>query len=132
MELELTESAFLEDGKRLMSVMRELSDTGFILSLDDFGSGYSSLTQLLQLPVSTLKIDKGFIDTWEAQHNSVLIAGVVSIAHQLQLKTLAEGVETAEQLEWLIDHGCVLFQGYLFSPPVHKDQASKMLMQLSS
>ena len=118
LELELTESAFLEDGKRLMSVMRELSDTGFILSLDDFGSGYSSLTQLLQLPVSTLKIDKGFIDTWEAQHNSVLIAGVVSIAHQLRLKTLAEGVETTEQVEMLKSVGCEYAQGYHYSRPI--------------
>ena len=118
LELELTESAFLEDGKRLMNIMRELSETGFILSLDDFGSGYSSLTQLLQIQVTTLKIDKGFIDTWEAQRNSVLIEGVVSIARQLHLKTLAEGVETAEQVEMLKAAGCEYAQGYHYAKPL--------------
>ena len=118
LELELTESAFLEDGKRLMSVMRELAETGFILSLDDFGSGYSSLTQLLRLPVSTLKIDKEFIDTWEARRNSVLIEGVVSLAQRLRLKTLAEGVETAEQVEMLKSVGCEYAQGYHYSRPI--------------
>ena len=118
LELELTESAFLEDGKRLMSVMRELAETGFILSLDDFGSGYSSLTQLLRLPVSTLKIDKEFIDTWEARRNSVLIEGVVSLAQRLRLKALAEGVETAEQVEMLKSVGCEYAQGYHYSRPI--------------
>ena len=121
LELELTESAFLEDSKRLMNVMRELSETGFILSLDDFGSGYSSLTQLLQLPVTTLKFDKGFIDTWEANKNSVLIDGVISIARQLKLKILAEGVETIEQIEMLKMAGCEYAQGYYYSKPLTVD-----------
>ena len=82
------------------------------------GIGSFTLTQLLQIPVTTLKIDKGFIDTWEAQRNSVLIEGVVSIARQLHLKTLAEGVETAEQVEMLKAAGCEYAQGYHYAKPL--------------
>lgn len=133
LRLELTESMLQDNVGSTIVKMDALRLLGVRFSLDDFGTGYSSLSYLKRLPLDVLKIDKSFVDDIFADPSDAAIARtIIALARSLDIDVVAEGVETAEQLEWLLDHGCVLFQGYLFSPPVHKDQASKMLMQLSS
>ena len=133
LRLELTESMLQDNVGSTIVKMNALRLLGVRFSLDDFGTGYSSLSYLKRLPIDVLKIDKSFVDDIFADPSDAAIARtIIALARSLDIDVVAEGVETAEQLEWLLDHGCVLFQGYLFSPPVHKDQASKMLMQLSS
>lgn len=133
LRLELTESMLQDNVGSTIVKMDALRLLGVRFSLDDFGTGYSSLSYLKRLPLDVLKIDKSFVDDIFADPSDAAIARtIIALARSLDIDVVAEGVETAEQLEWLLDHGCVLFQGNLFSPPVHKDQASKMLMQLSS
>lgn len=133
LRLELTENMLQDNVGSTIVKMDALRLLGVRFSLDDFGTGYSSLSYLKRLPLDVLKIDKSFVDDIFADPSDAAIARtIIALARSLDIDVVAEGVETAEQLEWLLDHGCVLFQGYLFSPPVHKDQASKMLMQLSS
>ena len=133
LRLELTESMLQDDVGSAIVKMDALRLLGVRFSLDDFGTGYSSLSYLKRLPLDVLKIDKSFVDDIFADpSDAAIVRTIIALARSLGIDVVAEGVETAEQLEWLLDHGCVLFQGYLFSPPVHKDQASKMLMQLSS
>lgn len=133
LRLELTESMLQDNVGSAIVKMDALRLLGVRFSLDDFGTGYSSLSYLKRLPLDVLKIDKSFVDDIFADpSDAAIVRTIIALARSLDIDVVAEGVETAEQLEWLLDHGCVLFQGYLFSPPVHKDQASKMLMQLSS
>ncbi|WP_172116733.1 putative bifunctional diguanylate cyclase/phosphodiesterase [Halomonas hibernica] len=133
LRLELTESMLQDNVGSTIVKMDALRLLGVRFSLDDFGTGYSSLSYLKRLPLDVLKIDKSFVDDIFADPgDAAIVRTIIALARSLDIDVVAEGVETAEQLEWLLDHGCVLFQGYLFSPPVHKDQASKMLMQLSS
>lgn len=133
LRLELTESMLQDNVGSTIVKMDALRLLGVRFSLDDFGTGYSSLSYLKRLPLDVLKIDKSFVDDIFADpSDAAIVRTIIALARSLDIDVVAEGVETAEQLEWLLDHGCVLFQGYLFSPPVHKDQASKMLMQLSS
>lgn len=133
LRLELTESMLQDNVGSTIVKMDALRLLGVRFSLDDFGTGYSSLSYLKRLPLDVLKIDKSFVDDiFSDPSDAAIVRTIIALARSLDIDVVAEGVETAEQLEWLLDHGCVLFQGYLFSPPVHKDQASKMLMQLSS
>lgn len=133
LRLELTESLLQDNVGSTIVKMDALRLLGVRFSLDDFGTGYSSLSYLKRLPLDVLKIDKSFVDDIFADpSDAAIVRTIIALARSLDIDVVAEGVETAEQLEWLLDHGCVLFQGNLFSPPVHKDQASKMLMQLSS
>jgi EAL domain-containing protein (putative c-di-GMP-specific phosphodiesterase class I) len=123
LELELTESALLENVDRALHSMQQLSALGVHLSFDDFGTGYSSLSYLRQFHVDKLKIDKSFVCDIPRDASSVAIANtVVAIGHQLRMTVIAEGVETAEQAQLLIDMGCDALQGYLFSRPM-KGQA---------
>lgn len=129
-ELEITETALigsLEEGARRLQALKDL---GLGLSLDDFGTGYSSLTYLQQLPVNTLKIDKAFIDMIILQDTKKgIIKSIVDMAHSLQMTVVAEGVETAEQLEYLGQCSCDRFQGYIISRPVPEEDAIKFLKQ---
>lgn len=133
LRLELTESMLQDNVGSTIVKMDALRLLGVRFSLDDFGTGYSSLSYMKRLPLDVMKIDKSFVDDIFADpSDAAIVRTIIALARSLDIDVVAEGVETAEQLEWLLDHGCVLFQGNLFSPPVHKDQASKMLMQLSS
>ncbi|WP_100640995.1 putative bifunctional diguanylate cyclase/phosphodiesterase [Marinobacter salexigens] len=128
LRLELTESMLQANVLSTITKMDALRLLGVRFSLDDFGTGYSSLSYLKRLPLDVLKIDKSFVEDIFADPSDAAIARtIIALARSLDIDVVAEGVETAEQLEWLLDHGCVFFQGYLFSPPVHKEQASKML-----
>jgi len=119
LEIEVTEGLLFDDEQRAIEVMARVQEMGISLTLDDFGTGYSSLKYLKNLPISTLKIDRGFVAALPDSHeNSAIVRMVLSLARELGIMVVAEGVETAEQLRFLIDTGCRLIQGYLFSPPV--------------
>ena len=111
-----------------IKLLKKLRAEGIGLALDDFGTGYSSLTYLIQLPIDTLKIDRSFVrNMTSGSDTETIVAAIISMAKQLNLKIIAEGVETEEQLSFLKKHGCDKFQGYLYSPPVSEDEFFKLL-----
>ncbi|MEG2140197.1 MAG: EAL domain-containing protein, partial [Bilophila sp.] len=119
LELELTETVFLENATQLGEAMQALQDYGFHLSMDDFGSGYSSLTMLKNLPLNIIKIDRSFLQEGvSTAQGQIIIRHILSMAKQLRLQTIAEGVETLEQARFLLDSGCTTAQGYYYSRPV--------------
>jgi diguanylate cyclase (GGDEF)-like protein len=119
LELELTESAVMYDPETSTKILRQLSRLGVQISIDDFGTGYSSLSALKRFPLDRLKIDRTFIrDVPGNSEDESIVRAVISLAHSLKLKVIAEGVETAEQLEFLRELGCDQYQGYHFSPPL--------------
>lgn len=119
LKLELTESVVLDDLAGIVAKMHELKALGIGLSMDDFGTGYSSLSYLKQLPLDQLKIDKSFVnDIVSNQGDALMVQTIISMAHNFRLNVIAEGVETSEQLAFLKRHGCMVYQGYLFSKPV--------------
>jgi diguanylate cyclase (GGDEF)-like protein/PAS domain S-box-containing protein len=127
--LELTESILMEDVATTSEALQHLRaiDIGHV-SVDDFGTGYSSLSYLQRFPISTIKIDRSFVnDVTTNPGSSAIAAAIIALAHSLQLVTVAEGVETEDQLRWLQDHGCDAFQGYLFSPPLPVQGITRLL-----
>ena len=119
LELELTESLIMQDIGLAVATMKELRALGLQLSIDDFGTGYSSLSALKTFPVARLKIDKSFIDGLLADENDKAVAGaVISLGRTLNLRVIAEGVESEAQAAFLRDINCDEMQGYLFSKPL--------------
>lgn len=119
LKLELTESMLLEDVEMMISKMVSLRKVGVGFELDDFGTGYSSLQYLKKLPLNQLKIDQSFVrDLSKDENDQVIIRTIITTAHSLNLNVIAEGVETAEQLEFLKNQGCNHYQGYYFGKPV--------------
>jgi len=115
LELEFTENMLIKQGRKSLAVLQELEDMGITLSIDDFGTGFSSLSYLKTLPIHTLKIDKSFIaDTPHCEGDCAIAKSIISLAHNLNLDVIAEGVETAEQLKFLSDNGCSVIQGFYF------------------
>jgi len=129
LELELTESLIMRDVGKAIATMQRLRARGVQFSIDDFGTGYSSLSALKNFPVSRLKIDKSFIhDIGAASDNDRAVAGaVISLGHKLNLRVIAEGVETLEQLTFLRENECDEMQGYHFSKPVGADEIGRLL-----
>ena len=120
--LEITEQVALQDIDRTISMLRALKTIGFKIAIDDFGTGYSSLNYLHGLPVDAIKIDKSFVSTLSSNNkNATIVEMLVVLAHQLDLKVVAEGVETDMQYQQLIDWHCDYIQGYLFSKPLDKN-----------
>lgn len=118
LELELTESAVMDDAEKTVEILGELKSSGVRLSIDDFGTGYSSLSYLGQFPVDTLKIDRSFIrDLTKNTVNQTIVGTIVNLAHSLKKDVVAEGVETKEQLQVLKQMRCEMGQGYLFGKP---------------
>ena len=118
-ELELTESVFTENSEKLLKIMHKLHEIGFKLSLDDFGSGYSSLNMLKDMPVDVVKIDKEFFsDTMNTSKGRAVISTVVDLAKNLDMDVISEGVETREQVEFLTEIHCAMVQGYYFAKPM--------------
>jgi len=123
LELELTESMIMHDLPSAMSKMKQLNDLGVNLSIDDFGTGYSSLSALKRFPIGRLKIDRTFVQGVSSDEDDrAIAAAVISLAQKLQLRVLAEGVETREQLDFLISNGCDEAQGYYFSEALPEDE----------
>jgi len=130
LELELTESSILQNKHSSIAVLAALSDLGIGLSLDDFGTGYSSLSYLKKLPINILKIDRSFIsDLPHDQHDMAIATTILAMAKNLDLKVVAEGVETAEQSLFLNDNGCDYLQGFFFSKPVKAEELQQLLAE---
>ncbi len=129
LELELTEGVAMHDPQGAISVMNNLHDRGIRMSIDDFGTGYSSLSYLKKFRVYKLKIDQSFVrDINTDLEDKAIVAAVISMANSLGLQTIAEGVETAEQLQFLREHGCNEAQGYYFSKPLPADQIEALFI----
>jgi diguanylate cyclase (GGDEF)-like protein/PAS domain S-box-containing protein len=118
LKLEITESAFLGDIRRAQATLRRLQMLGVGWSLDDFGTGYSSLSYLHRLQVDTVKVDRSFVSRIGRDDGAEMVRAIAAIAHNMGMNVVAEGVETAEQLEWLRAIGCEYAQGFYFSRPV--------------
>ena len=130
LELELTESMVMHDVEQATAIMGNLKALGVKLSIDDFGTGYSSLAYLRHFPIDVLKIDKSFVnDINHSADDAAIVRAIISLAHSLRLKVIAEGVETAQQLEFLRQHGCDQMQGYLFSRPLQAPAFEALLRQ---
>jgi diguanylate cyclase (GGDEF)-like protein/PAS domain S-box-containing protein len=129
LELELTEGLVMRDLERAVATMKELQAAGICFAIDDFGTGYSSLSALKSLPVSRLKIDQSFVrNLAEDEDDRTIAAAVISLGQKLNLKVIAEGVETDEQLAFLRDNQCDEIQGYHFSRPVNSETIQAMLL----
>ncbi|WP_158540885.1 EAL domain-containing protein [Thiomonas sp. X19] len=128
LELEITESVLMHEPERVAALIAELRARGVDTAIDDFGTGYSSLAYLKRLPVSALKIDRAFIKDLPNDAEDIAITkAVLLLARELGLRVVAEGVETAEQLEFLRSHGCDTYQGYFCSRPVPADEFAALL-----
>ncbi len=126
--LELTESILMGEIDKKIAIMEKLKALGLKLSIDDFGTGYSSLSYLRKLPVDELKIDRSFIiDTPEKEDSCAVVSSIIFLAHKLGLTTVAEGVETREQLDFLMMEGSSNIQGYIFSRPLPADELTVLL-----
>lgn len=130
LELEITESLVMQNLDRVTNILNELKALGTILSMDDFGTGYSSLSYLKRFPFNTLKVDQSFVRDITSEPDSAAIAKtIIAMAHSLRLKVIAEGVETAGQLNYLRIHNCDEIQGFLFSKPIIAEDFSNLLRE---
>jgi EAL domain-containing protein (putative c-di-GMP-specific phosphodiesterase class I) len=133
LELEITESNAMQNAENTIYTLRELKALGVRIAMDDFGTGYSSLNYLKRFPIDILKLDQSFVR--EVNHDATdaaIVSAVISMAHSLDLKVIAEGVETEEQLAFLTKQRCDRIQGYLFSAPLAPDQLEAYLLQRKS
>ena len=131
LELEITESVFLNDDEQTDAMFRSLKSVGVLLALDDFGTGYSSLGYLKKAPFDKIKIDQSFVRgaTMEGSRNGAIIASIVSLAEVLGMETTAEGVETLDELDLIRALGCSHIQGYIYERPLSKANATARLQQ---
>ena len=128
LDLEITESMLMGDIESSTNKLRAIRDMGVNITIDDFGTGYSSLAYLAKLPINALKIDRSFISSMiDDAQNMTIIATIISLAHALNLKVVAEGVETEEQVRFLKLLKCDELQGYIFSRPLPPDELTKLL-----
>lgn len=126
LELEITENLLLGESEEVNSVLNSISKLGLKLALDDFGKGYSSLNRLNKLPIDTLKIDKAFISDIKNEHEKVVIVDIIiKLANELGMSIIAEGIETPQQLQYLITRKCHFGQGFLLSTPLSAEQFAK-------
>jgi EAL domain-containing protein (putative c-di-GMP-specific phosphodiesterase class I) len=128
LELEITETLLMHDVQTTIQNLFRLREAQIHVTMDDFGTGYSSLSYIARLPLSSVKIDRSFVSAMHSSRQDMaIVSTIVALAHALDLKVVAEGVETAEQLEALRSTGCHEAQGYLFSRPVAAERIESML-----
>jgi EAL domain-containing protein (putative c-di-GMP-specific phosphodiesterase class I) len=128
LELELTESVLVENREEAAGILKRLKALGVQIAVDDFGTGYSSLSYLSRLPIDCLKVDRSFVSrVHEKGHDAAITQAVISLAHSLAVRVIAEGIETVEQLEFLRTHRCDQGQGNLFSPAVNPEAMARLL-----
>jgi diguanylate cyclase (GGDEF)-like protein len=132
LELELTESAAMEDPTFTIEVLNQLRQLDVKLSIDDFGTGYSSLSYLKLLPIHRLKLDQSFVREIETEDDAAICISTIALAHKLRLQVVAEGVCTEVQRHYLSSNGCDVLQGYLFSQPVSAEDAMQFALRHSA
>lgn len=131
LELEFTESLVFGDDEMFYNLVRELQSRGFVCSLDDFGSGYSSLNILKNLPVNILKLDILFFrESVDTQRERIVVSNIINMAKELNIKTIAEGVETLDSAEFLTRAGCDIVQGFVFEKPMPSADFSRLLLDM--
>lgn len=119
LHLEITESAVMKNVKKQVKLIKELKQLGYVVEMDDFGSGYSSLNMLKDIPVDVVKIDMAFLQMSEnIEKSKKILSAIIALCKDLDFEIIVEGVEDNEQLEYLLDHGCDMFQGYFYSKPI--------------
>ncbi len=130
LHIELTENLIIKNTEITINKMKQLKNMGVYISIDDFGTGYSSLGYLKNFPIDALKIDKSFVqDIVRDDEDAAITNTIITLAQNLNLNVIAEGVETKEQLEFLLSKDCYLMQGYYFSQPIKaKDFSEKYLL----
>jgi EAL domain-containing protein (putative c-di-GMP-specific phosphodiesterase class I) len=132
LSLEITEGALMRNARQHTAALQVLREAGVRIQIDDFGTGYSSLSYLRELPIDTLKIDRSFINhVNENPADQAIVSAILVMAKSLGLRVVAEGVETAAQLEVLNRHGCEVAQGFFFSRPLPADQCRALLEDLA-
>jgi EAL domain-containing protein (putative c-di-GMP-specific phosphodiesterase class I) len=130
LEIEITESVAIDNFDDIFTKLNQIREIGVKVALDDFGTGYSSLSYLRQFPIDSLKIDRSFIkDVMIDSQTAAIVTSIISIAHNLNLPVIAEGVETEEQFHFLYDLQCDYIQGYFISPPVPTNEIEVLLKQ---
>ena len=129
LELELTEGAIMTDAEANIVKLRELKAIGLDLAVDDFGTGYSSLSYLKRFPIDTLKIDQSFVADLDSPDGAAIIDAILALSKTLNLRVIAEGIETIEQMRYLVDMKCDLLQGFYLSIPVYPEEVPNLLQQ---
>ena len=126
LRIEITETVMMTNAENSIAIIKKFQDAGFVVEMDDFGSGYSSLNMLKEMPVDIIKIDMGFLEKSEAEDRSVkILRNILNMTYDLGIESLTEGVETAEQYKMLSEMGCHLFQGYHFAKPMPVEDFEK-------
>nr|WP_315254780.1 EAL domain-containing protein [uncultured Duganella sp.] len=128
LDIEVTEGLFMHDVTQAVELLHKLKALGLALSIDDFGTGYSSFSYLRHFPIDVLKIDRSFISDIHDGDEAAIVVSIIALAHNLKLRVVAEGVETAVQLDYLRRHGCDEIQGYYFSPPLPAAEFAQLLL----
>ena len=127
LELEITESMTMDE-RHATTCLLELTKLGVRISIDDFGTGYSSFHYLKNFPIHRIKIDRSFVrDIQQDPNDAAIVAAIIAMAHNLNMQVIAEGVETPEQMEFLLRHRCDEIQGYIKSPPVPEAKAAELM-----
>lgn len=130
LEIEITEGLIMKNTAHIISVLRSIKDLGISISIDDFGTGYSSLSYIKRLPVDKLKIDRSFIkDIPQDREDIAIVRTIIALAKNLSLELIAEGVETQEQVDFLVREGCVNIQGYFYSKPLSAEECRDFLIR---
>ena len=131
-QLEITETGYVEEQSDILKVLDDLKNKGFKIAIDDFGTGYASLTYLQKIPATALKIDKSFVSNLNvSSDDNQLVKSMINLGRDLKKDVIAEGVETEDQLKFLQDNKCTKYQGFLFSKPVDIKKL-KILMKKES
>jgi EAL domain-containing protein (putative c-di-GMP-specific phosphodiesterase class I) len=126
LELEITESAIMQESEKAIAMLQAMREMGIRITMDDFGTGYSSLSYLKRFPISSLKIDRSFVaEVLSNADDAEISRAIIAMAHGMKLKVVAEGVETAEQLEFLRREGCDEAQGYYLARPMPAEEFSR-------
>ncbi len=130
LEIEITETHIMSDPDKAMEILNKIRSLGISIAVDDFGTGYSSLSYLKKLPITKLKIDKSFVtDIPKDKDDMIIVKTIISLAKNLNLELIAEGVERKEQIDFLLQEGCDIIQGYYFSKPLNPNECEKFLQK---
>jgi EAL domain-containing protein (putative c-di-GMP-specific phosphodiesterase class I) len=127
LELELTESGLMQDTEPTTAILRELKNLGVQIAVDDFGTGFSSLSCLRRFPVDTLKIDQSFVQDIGGAAGQAIVSAVIAMGLELNQRVVAEGIETRQQVAFLKSHRCAEGQGYFYGRPVGAEQFASLL-----